>query len=377
MPSYTTSQALAPGVKLGSYLIQKILGANMHAFTYLAFDRELKRDVIVKENFPIEAAYRDPNNFMVLPRHPKLEAEFRTHLNRFLEQGVRLSSLDHPGIVTTQNIYEALGTAYSVLSFIPGNSLEVEAEKRHNAGTPWTANEITRILERLLNAFTYLHSKNILHRDIRPSHILLTPAGHPVLMGFDMDFSTGDEGDVTIIVAPDCASPEQILNNAAYDVKSEIYALGAAFHKLLLGTYPQRADLRFYSNRNPKLAENKELAEKFPSRLLCSIDKALEPERSDRFASAGEWLSFITSPQDSLPPYKQEEEENLPIRQKTEDPDDKPVRAKRSLVDEDDDEEEENKAPRKRQRQKRTRQRKSLMQVIKDFFLKKVDDDEY
>lgn len=376
MPSYTTSQALAPGVKLGSYLIQKILGANMHTFTYLAFDRDLKRDVIVKENFPIEAAYRDPNNFMVLPRHPKLENEFRTHLNRFLEQGLRLSALDHPGIVTTQNIYEALGTAYSVLTFIPGNSLEVEAEKRHNAGTPWTANEITRILELLLNAFTYLHSKNILHRDIRPSHILLTPAGHPVLMGFDMDFSTADDGDVTIIVAPDCATPEQILNNAAYDVKSEIYALGATFHKLLLGTYPQRADLRFYSSRNPKLAENRELAEKFPKSLLSSIDKALEPERADRFASAGEWLSFITSGQDSTPPHKQENEETLSIHQKTETLDDKPPRAKRSLVDEDD-EEEESEIPRKRHRQKRTRQRKSLMQVIKDFFLKKVDDDEY
>lgn len=376
MSPNTSNQALAPGIKLGSYLIQKILGTNMDTFTYLAFDRESKRDVIIKENFPLELAVRDVDNFKVRPKDYSHEQSLKAHHKAFLEQGQNIANLRHPGIVNIENIYEALGTAYAALTFIPGNTLKTETEKRANSNAPWTGTELTELLEHILKSLEYIHHKKVLHRNISPDHIILTPSGQPVLIGFGMDFSQSKNRDVKVIISSDCAAPEQILNISPYDISSEIYALGATFYKILMGCYPQRADLRFYSSQNPRLSENPELISQFPHSLLSSIDKALEPKVEKRFTSASDWLDFldiaqasdhIPTSEDKLTPlFIDSLESNFPETEIE----------KRSVLDYDDENEAEaGSSRRKRHAGKRTNSRKSLMDKIKDFFIKKVDED--
>lgn len=379
MPSYTSNQALAPGIKLGSYLIQKILGVNMDTFTYLAFDRDSKRDVVIKENFPLEQAVRDVDNFKVRPRDYSIEIAFKEHHKAFLEQAQSIANLKHPGIVSTENIYEALGTAYTVLSFVPGNTLETETEKRASAKAPWTGNELIELLEHILKSLEYIHHKKVLHRNIRPNHIILTPSGQPVLIGFGMDYSKSKNHDVQVIISSDCAAPEQVLNMSPYDVSSEIYALGATFYKILMGCYPQRADLRFYSSQNPRLCENTELTSQFPYSLLSSIDKALEPKCEKRFTSASDWIDFlhvaqtsddIPASEDKLTPLFMESlESNFPETETL----------SHSVLDYDDEDEDEagtGSARRKRHANKRGGSRKSIMDRVKDFFIKKVEEED-
>lgn len=377
MSPHTSNQALAPGIKLGSYLIQKILGANMDTITYLAFDRESKRDVIIKENFPLELAVRDVDNFKVRSKDYSLEESFKAHHKAFLEQGQNIANLRHPGIVRIENIYEALGTAYAALTFIPGNTLKTETEKRSNANTTWTGSELTELLEHILKSLEYIHHKKVLHRNISPNHIILTPSRQPVLIGFGMIFPQSENRNVKVIISSDCAAPEQILNISPYDVSSEIYALGATFYKILMGCYPQRADLRFYSSQNPRLSENPKLTSQFPHSLLRSIDKALEPKCEKRFTSASDWLDFLNVAQTSdhipveedklTPLFIDSLESNFPETETV----------KRSALDYDDDEgAETGSSRRKRHASKRANSRKSLMDRVKDFFIKKVDEED-
>lgn len=379
MSPHTSNQALAPGIKLGSYLIQKILGANMDTFTYLAFDRESKRDVVIKENFPLERATRDVDNFKVRPRDYTQEESFKAHHKAFLEQGQNIANLRHPGIVKIENIYEALGTAYAALTFIPGNTLKTETEKRANANAPWTGRELTELLEHILKSLEYIHHKKVLHRNISPDHIILTPSGQPVLIGFGMDFPQSENRNVKVIISSDCAAPEQILNISPYDVSSEIYALGATFYKILMGCYPQRADLRFYSAQNPRLSENPELISQFPHSLLSSIDKALEPKCEKRFTSASDWLDFLNVAQtsDHIPASEDKLTPLFIDSLKSEFPETETV--KHSVIDYDDEDEEETEtgsSRRKRHAGKRTNSRTSLMDRVKDFFIKKVDEED-
>lgn len=292
MPHPVLSQALEPGVKLGNFIIRDLIGANRHSYIYLGYDRELEREVIVKESFPMGLATRIPESGEVAPISPETEQAYKKQTDKFLKQSQMMAGLECGGIIPTFGVYEALGTAYAVVAKTNGVILEKEIENRHALHKKWEPAEVQNLLVEILKTLKYLHAHNIYHHKIRPSHILITRGFHPLLVGFDFSGPI-EEGKTKVILSTECVSPEVLLDLDADPAAADIYSLGATFYKIILGTYPKRGDVRYHAIKESKLTNHPILTEIYPKSLLASIDKALEPHQEDRFSNTEAWLEFI------------------------------------------------------------------------------------
>ena len=122
---------LPPGFELGNFLIRQVIGHGGFAFTYLAYDRELNLNVVIKENMPTMFAGRDSSTGRVFPLDQGNATEdYAWALKRFREEAQTISKLNHPNIVHVIRVFKALGTAYYVMPYVGGKSLDkVEAEE--------------------------------------------------------------------------------------------------------------------------------------------------------------------------------------------------------------------------------------------------------
>lgn len=116
------SQELPAGYVLGEFRITGVLGSGGFGITYLADDTSLDRKVVIKENLPIQVAFRDTYRMTVLPRDGGDESDvYEWSIHSFLQEARMLASLDHPNIVKIIRTFAANGTAYFVMPFIEGS----------------------------------------------------------------------------------------------------------------------------------------------------------------------------------------------------------------------------------------------------------------
>ena len=183
-PAEPSGQALPPGTRIEEFVIERVLGSGGFGITYLARDVRLDRQVVIKENLPVQFCFRDTHSFTVAPRHSHgADAEnFQWSLENFSREAAMLASLDHPGIVKVLRSFEAFGTAYFVMHFVEGMALDELAKQRN--GKPFGVHELTAWVERMLDALSHLHDRGIYHRDIKPGNVLITDEGMPVLIDF-------------------------------------------------------------------------------------------------------------------------------------------------------------------------------------------------
>ena len=131
-----TGQALPPGTRIEEFVIEKVLGSGGFGITYLARDVRLDRQVVIKENLPVQFCFRDTHSLTVAPRHTVGEdvENFRWSLVNFSKEAAMLASLDHQGIVKVLRSFEAFGTAYFVMPFVEGigniKTLAAERERK-------------------------------------------------------------------------------------------------------------------------------------------------------------------------------------------------------------------------------------------------------
>ena len=153
------------------------------SMTYRAVDtyRDLNLDVVVKENFPLGVAVRNPNTYELCPARG-LEEFYSKTLLRFEEEAELLSTLNHPNIVRVNAHFRELNTAYYVMPHIGGNEL-------FDAMSPpdkLREYELKPVLCCLLNTLHFMHGYNLMHRDIKPSNILMDAKNTPVLIDFGL-----------------------------------------------------------------------------------------------------------------------------------------------------------------------------------------------
>ncbi len=138
--------ALRPGQMIGRYEIVAVLGQGGFGITYRACDRQLGRDVAMKEYLPTALAVRQ-GGVTVLPRSTAVADDFAWGRQRFVDEGRTLASLQHaPAIVQVFDFLEANGTAYIVMRLLPGDTLESRLKKG-----PLSPTEADRILWPLLD----------------------------------------------------------------------------------------------------------------------------------------------------------------------------------------------------------------------------------
>lgn len=242
--------ALPEGSILGAYTLMKVLGSGSFGITYLGKHNTLNSYVAIKEYFPREIAHRD-STFNISSNNLGDTAEsFSWGLAKFLEEAKILAQLVHPNVVKVRDYFERNGTAYLVMDYYEGQSLDEIL--RHCKEV--TLEEGLRLFSQLLDALEYIHSKNVLHRDIKPSNIYITSQGIPVLIDFGAARTDlfGLSRSVTSLATAGYSPFEQYSTRGNQGPWSDFYSLGATIHRLITGRKPpDSADRMLEDNHSP------------------------------------------------------------------------------------------------------------------------------
>jgi len=171
---------LSLGTRLRDYEITGLIREGAFSIVYLAWDDSLQRTIAIKEYMPASMASRVDGSSAVVVRLDQYVDTFKAGLKSFIGEARLLARFDHASLVKVYRFWEEKGTAYMVMPFYEGPTLQTAlAELGHVPGEA----ELRTWLKPILSAVTLLHEGGLWHQNISPDGIVLTPVG-PVLFGF-------------------------------------------------------------------------------------------------------------------------------------------------------------------------------------------------
>ena len=276
--------ALPPGYRLESFRMGSVLGHGGFGITYRALDEDLRHAVAIKEYLPREVAFRDRDS-TVLPLSESDRETFDWGLERFLDEARTLARFRHPNIVGVRRFIRANGTAYLVMDYCDGESLETLLERE---GT-LSEEQLQALLVPLLDALETLHDAGVTHRDIKPGNIYLRDDGSPVLLDFGAarQALAHHSRSVTAMATPGYAAFEQYSTKGKQGPWTDIYGLGATLYRCVTGQRPPDASDRMLEDDLVPAAD--EAAGRYRHSLLSKIDAALEMRPAARPENIREW----------------------------------------------------------------------------------------
>ncbi len=282
--------ALPPGAQLGQYRLIEAASRGGFGILYRAWDEKLNRPVAVKECFPTSICRRDPKTGIVQPHTESLRANYETAINAVYEEAQTLAGLHHAQVVPVYDIFHSAGSMFYVMPWLEGGSLRDKIAAVENVA----AEESTRWLLSLLSALEYLHSRQIIHRDIKPGNIMFDADGNPVLVDFGSALNRATKVDTTTQgeFSPVYASPEQVSGKGRIGPWTDLYSLAATWYELLTGTQPEPAQQRLVRDDLAPLPSGATLLEQ-------SIIQNLALAAEERCQTAREWQEWL---QAGLPP---------------------------------------------------------------------------
>lgn len=259
----------------GRYIVTKRLGRGGMAEVYQARDPVLDRRVAVK----------------VIHPHLGVEEGFG---ERFRREARLVASLRHPYIVQLHDFGVADDQPFMVMEYLEGGTLKERLEQYRGGGGTMPLAEIVRLLQRMADALDYAHAQGAVHRDIKPTNILFTARGEPVLTDFGivkiLDETLQLSAAGSVLGSPAYMSPEQAASRVV-DARSDLYSLGVVLYEMATGRVP-------FEGESPTAVMMKHLTEppplprqfnpNLPQAVEAVILKALAKNLADRYSSAGE-----------------------------------------------------------------------------------------
>ncbi len=260
------------------YRITHLLGRGGMGAVYAAWHLSLEIPVAIKE-LTVQADL-----------DPEMLAQLRAQFKR---EAVTLARLSHNNLVRVIDSFEEGGNAYLVMEMVEGESL---ADRIGREGA-LPAALVLRWAHQLLDALAYCHGQNVLHRDIKPTNIIIRPDGQAVLVDFGLVklWDPRDPRTMTVVRGmgtPEYAPPEQYEAESGFtDVRSDIYGLGATLYHALVGQAPPTATKRIV---NPAaLLPVRALIPNVDPAIEAALMRALELRPIDRFQNAREMAREI------------------------------------------------------------------------------------
>lgn len=286
-------QQLQPGTALqgGKYIINAILGQGGFGITYLATHSLLEKQVAIKEFFPKDFCERESDNTNVTLGTTNTRELVDKLKEKFLKEAKNISKLNHPNIVAIHDIFEENGTAYYIMDYIEGISLN-DKIKRDGTLLEMEALELIKIIG---SAIGYMHGKSMNHLDIKPANIMLRAADNaPILIDFGLSKqydSAGEQTSTTPVgISHGYAPIEQYKPGgvSTFTPQTDVYALGATLYALLTGnTPPHYTDI--LEDGFPKMSSS------ISPTTAAAIETAMETKKNNRPASVAEFIALLPS----------------------------------------------------------------------------------
>ncbi len=256
------------GQNLGRYQIRELIGEGGMATVYKAYDTRLERDVAIK----------------VIRREAFPPDQLDTILKRFEREAKSLGGLSHPNIVGVIDYGEYEGAPYLVMVYLPGGTL------KDRLGKPMLWRDAVRLLIPITRALEYTHEHNIINRDVKPSNILMTEKGQPMLTDFGLVKIFEDKGSTNLTASgsglgtPDYMAPEQWIGEAS--TQSDQYSLGVVLYEMITGHRPYTSDTPagiLLKQVNEPLPFPKQYIPDLPQNVESVLLKVLARKPGDRY----------------------------------------------------------------------------------------------
>jgi serine/threonine protein kinase len=301
---------LQAGYELHWYRIESVLGKGAFGITYLAHDVNLDRQVAIKEYLPGDFAIRN-DDLTVQPTTYGRKEDFDWGLKRFVSEAKILTKFEHPNLVRVFNVFEMNNTAYMVMNYEVGKSLQQILKSRKTL----TEAELTKIIIPLLSGLEVMHEKGFVHRDIKPGNIFIRGDGSPVLLDFGSARQTrgvrGQETSeaqdtVTTLVSPGYAPIEQYGSKSIRQGPwTDIYGLAATLYKAVTGKMPlsavDRSETIIHDQKDCYIPVSKLAEGRYTGQFLATIDHAMAFKADERPQDVVEWRAEFGILEDDIP----------------------------------------------------------------------------
>ena len=292
MSSQDHKQALSHGFRLGSYRVVRVLGVGGFGITYLCEHAGLGVQVAVKEYLPNEIAVRDGT--AVLPKSAGDREGFEWGLSRFLDEARTLARFEHPNVVRVRDCFEANSTAYIVMDYEDGESLDRLLQRLDTL----TEAQLKRVVLPVAEGLREVHAAGFLHRDVKPSNIFVRRSDEsPVLL----DFGSARQAlgrktrSMTAIASAGYSPPEQYESQGSQGAWTDIYALCALCHRAITGEVPVEAPRRTGEVARQRADPQEQLAASgvagYSSGFLEAVDGGLRLIETERPGCLDDWLA--------------------------------------------------------------------------------------
>ena len=236
--------ALKPGTILnGKYLMGEMLGQGGFGITYIGLDLLLQQKVAIKEYFPTCTGMVSRENRSTVVWSSAMVGKTGTQrgFDSFLKEARKMAKLGGiPNVVGVKSVFTQNETAYIVMDFIEGETLQQKMQKNG----PMDFDSCIRLMTPIMQSLAEVHKHGIIHRDISPDNIMVQPDGKPVLLDLgaakDLDIQ-GKDGSIqtTQMVAKQGFSPiEQYRKNASVGPWTDVYSMAATIYYCCTGTLP-------------------------------------------------------------------------------------------------------------------------------------------
>ena len=269
---------LEPGTIIDQYIIERELAHGGFSSVYLAKQRASYAHVTIKEYLPRKFAHRTWNN-IVVPNGEAFKPQYLKGRSRFFKEASVLAKLKHPNIVNVINFFQANETAYMVMTYHSGMTLD-KAIKRKKSQI--TENQLLNVFDPLLSAVGMIHQHGILHLDIKPNNILTRPKNSPILLDFgaNQPFPSPTVRDGSTVITNGFSPPEQYYQSEPCGPWTDIYAIGATMYYCLSGNRPLHANKR--KKRDRLVLATKAFKRHYPYYILHAIDWAMKIDPKQR-----------------------------------------------------------------------------------------------